>query len=636
MDTLPQAQPRTADARPRSGWRRYLNPSLKRLLLSILLCWFLFGVAEVAFVSVHESVHPFRYKLFLLDQLMRGLFWAGIGWTLAVLPRPPRIVAILALGLTLSYMTVASWLLAAELGEFFSVATILPVLESPALLTGYSQSYLRGWNFVFWILGALVFVLIWSPIARAPRRGGWKAPATALLLLALVLVPLNQLTFRSAKGGAILSIEGSMFVALKHARGQMGNPNYDLPSRLHIAPYESDESNERLNILFVLVESWAKAPLKLGTPETTMPFLSEWMDNEPDRFLSFERALTNSADTKVSVPSVMSGVSPERPRSELYHAPLLWHWGVASGRQAFFVTSQIYKWVSFYNFFITGFPGQALTADTIDAPIVNDLGIDDLVSVGEFQRLLRQRDRNRPFVAVYNPNALHYPGQQTSKLLDQPLPEGLPRYHSALLIVDEALRRIHSTLVEEGVVDDTVIIMAADHGEHVAEKGELPRLISYDPPVANTPLLVRVPASWAEKHPKQHRALLLNRDRNVANVDVVPTVADFLGARANRANAMILDNLSGASLLSPVPEDRTLISLTPLVDGKGTAAFSVARGDLRVVLSNTTSAPKLFNTDTDPANEIDLWEADAAATERERLIETIRSEPRLEPIYRKF
>lgn len=606
-------------------------PSLRRLLLPIFLCWLLLGVAELAFLSTHPSIHPFRWGMFLLDQFIRAVFWTGIGLGLSVLPRPPRIVAIFALGLTLSFLTVASWLLLSELGEFFSLATIMPVLESPALLMGYSQSYLRGLNFVVWILGALVFVLVWAPALRAPRRKGWKAPTAAALLLAVVLVPVNQLSVRSGSG-AILSIEGSLFVALNKANQVSGKRLYPTSARRRVTPYEA---KDKLNVVFVLVESWAKPPLQLGTPETTMPFLSEWMNSESDRFLSFERALTNSADTKVSVPSVMTGVSPERPASELHNAPFLWHWGTASGRQAFYVTSQIYKWAGFHGFFFSGFPGQTVSAETLDAPIVNDLGVDDLISVAEFQRLLRERDRERSFVAVYNPNALHYPGQETSALLDKPLPEGLPRYHAALLIVDETLRRIHSTLVEESLLDNTVIILAADHGEHVMMKSDLPRLISYDPAIANTPLLVRVPASWAEKHPEKHQALLSNQNRNVANVDIVPTVADFLGARADATNAEILDALSGSSLLSPVSKSRPLISLTPQVDGKGNAAFSIAQGALRVVHSNaSTTGPKLFDMDTDPANEVNLWATDDAVIGREGLMETIRREPLLEPILR--
>lgn len=622
--------PESAAAGVRTWGRRLLESSSTRLLGAVFLCWFLWGLAEVAFFGVHSLVHPFRYKLFVLDQAMRLLFWGGVGLILASMPRAPRVLAVVALGLTLSYLTVSAWLLAAELGDFFSAATILPLLENPELLTGYSQSYLRGWNVAFWLLGALVFVAAWSPIVRqSKQRGGWKTLTAGTLLLVLALVPLNQLSFRSAKGGAVLSIEGSLFVALKQARGRLNDPNHDTPSRRHVAPYESEE---RLNILLVLVESWAKPPLQLDTPETAMPFLSRWMAEESDRFVFFKRAFTNSADTKVSVPSVMTGISPERPRSDLYQAPLFWHWGVASGHQAFYVSSQIYKWVNFYRFFIDDFPGEAITAETIDAPLVNDLGVDDLVSVREFQRLLRQRDPTRPFIAGYNPNALHFPGQQTSELLDEPLPAGLPRYHAALRIVDEALRTIHSTLEEQSLLDDTVVIMAADHGEHVLTKGELPRLLSYDLAIANTPLLVRVPASWAARHPEKHRALLQNRDRIVANVDVVPTVADFLGARVNRANAILLDDLSGSSLLAPLPPSRRLVSLTPMLGDQGTGAFSVIQDEWRLVHASTANAPKLFDMKDDPENAVNLWSHHGAAIPRARLLEAVRNDPKLEPI----
>jgi arylsulfatase A-like enzyme len=148
-------------------------------------------------------------------------------------------------------------------------------------------------------------------------------------------------------------------------------------------------------------------------------------------------------------------------------------------------------------------------------------------------------------------------------------------------------------------------------------------------------MLVRVPSSWASSHPAKMRALRDNRRRNVANVDVVPSIVDLLGLDQRADARRLRDRLDGYSLFSPVPADRTIIGLNnnPVRhwEHKG---FGVFWRDWRFVFT-TVQGPRLFDLADDPRQQHDLWQQ-APPTARRRVHQTIEGNPFLSRIWREY
>ncbi|MGF1611762.1 MAG: sulfatase [Kiloniellales bacterium] len=134
----------------------------------------------------------------------------------------------------------------------------------------------------------------------------------------------------------------------------------------------------------------------------------------------------------------------------------------------------------------------------------------------------------------------------TMAFTDEDTPVVRALYDGVVADADERLGRVIHRLRQSGVLDRTVVIISADHGEELLEHGwvghastsYLPKL--YDE-VTHIPLIIRLPdGSRAGRY-----------DALVQNVDVVPTVLDVLGIDQAR--------------VSPAMQGHSLL---PLVDGE--------------------------------------------------------------------
>ena len=98
---------------------------------------------------------------------------------------------------------------------------------------------------------------------------------------------------------------------------------------------------------------------------------------------------------------------------------------------------------------------------------------------------------------------------------------GTDRYQGEVAFTDELVGRIVSRLRERGLLERTLVVVTADHGESLGEHGEANHgFFVYDATVA-VPLIVRTP--WG---------LRGKRRTQVSLVDVFPTVLDLAGLPA--------------------------------------------------------------------------------------------------------
>jgi len=119
----------------------------------------------------------------------------------------------------------------------------------------------------------------------------------------------------------------------------------------------------------------------------------------------------------------------------------------------------------------------------------------------------------------------------------------LAQYKGEIAFTDQQLGRLLQALRDQGLAEDTVIVVVADHGESLAEHDYYFNHGAHlYTPSMHVPMVIvapgRIPAG-------------VRVDQLVENVDLAPTMLQLLG--------------------QPVPEDLAGTSLLPLIDGRATS-----------------------------------------------------------------
>lgn len=108
-------------------------------------------------------------------------------------------------------------------------------------------------------------------------------------------------------------------------------------------------------------------------------------------------------------------------------------------------------------------------------------------------------------------------------------------YFAMVTGVDEQIGRVLSTLKEEGLDKNTIVIITSDHGEMMGSHGLMSKNIWYEESI-NVPFIIR----WPEKIKAGQKSDLL-----VSPTDIMPTILNLLGAKKGMPS-----NLDGADLSS--------------------------------------------------------------------------------------
>jgi arylsulfatase A-like enzyme len=188
-------------------------------------------------------------------------------------------------------------------------------------------------------------------------------------------------------------------------------------------------------------------------------------------------------------------------------------------------------------------------------------------------------------------------------------------YLGEVAFVDHTVGELLTVLREREALDQTLVIVTADHGEALGEHGELTHGVLCYQATLHVPLLVRGPGSAAGRV----------RDETVSLVDIAPTVLDALGLETPR-------DQDGVSLLHARGHVRRGVyfecyagyidyGFSPL------AGWLDARGKYLV-----SSAPELYDLQRDPSevrNLLPAREAERARFESEiARVLALRSWPR--------
>ncbi len=205
-------------------------------------------------------------------------------------------------------------------------------------------------------------------------------------------------------------------------------------------------------------------------------------------------------------------------------------------------------------------------------------------------------------------------------------------YLAAIRWVDHTLERLREKLDSQGILDRTVLVFAADHGETFGEHGIHGHARNVLTPVLSVPLVVRFPFAI---EPVRIAA-------QVRNLDVAPSLLDLAGIPVppvfeGRSFVPLVgaeeepsERPSFAALGVPLFADASVQAA--LTDGVWTFAHNTPSGDEAVPYAGKAVAPGaefLFDRRIDPGENVNLvaLEPEAAARMRDALASHQAAEP---------
>jgi arylsulfatase A-like enzyme len=188
---------------------------------------------------------------------------------------------------------------------------------------------------------------------------------------------------------------------------------------------------------------------------------------------------------------------------------------------------------------------------------------------------------------------------------DEDLAHLVALYDDEIFYFDEMFDELLEELEDTDLLEDTILILVSDHGEAFLEHGAVKHCHTLFDNEIKSPLIIRVP----------ELAVAGFRDQPVGNIDVLPTVLDYLGLERDGLGLM------GQSLRpmidDPGPVERTVYS-------SQTDLRSLYDGRFKLIFDVETLEARLFDLRADPAEERDSSELHAARSSqlRDRLVET--------------
>ncbi|MFP6562984.1 MAG: sulfatase-like hydrolase/transferase [Myxococcota bacterium] len=190
-------------------------------------------------------------------------------------------------------------------------------------------------------------------------------------------------------------------------------------------------------------------------------------------------------------------------------------------------------------------------------------------------------------------------------------------YDAAILELDGLFADLLDSLEAHGDLENTMVILTADHGELLGENHMLDHQFSLHGALVRIPLVIHFPARFEPGV----------ETRPVSNMDLYPTLLEVAGVEAGASNS------KAVSLLNPPPQRarlaeytaanlrtlRTLAEVHPEFDpapfGRTLKALYVEGWKL---LRSSEGEFELFDLEADPSEEVDVF---ARETERGRVLQ---------------
>lgn len=340
------------------------------------------------------------------------------------------------------------------------------------------------------------------------------------------------LGFEEAKGGPTLRID---------ARSK----------KLHIplTPIRRDASRPRLNIVWLVAESWRWDMLDPSIMPATWAF--------SERSARFSRHYSGGNGTRMGLFTMFTGLYGPYwfPSLESRRGAVLMDLLIDEGYQMDLRTSAAFTYPEFDRTIFSRVPRERMR-EAAPAPG----WAADRANVDELLDFIEKRDPSRPFLSFMFFESPHAPYLFPPECaLRKPYPENVNylkldphhdapglknRYANSCTHLDTQFARILTCLEKNGLLDSTIVILTGDHGEEFMEKGRWGHSSDFTDEQTRVPLVLRAPGRKPEVV-----------DRLTSHLDIAPTVMTLLGVTNPPADYSL-----GFDLFGPGKREYTIVS----------------------------------------------------------------------------
>jgi hypothetical protein len=383
---------------------------------------------------------------------------------------------------------------------------------------------------------ALAALAAGLPLSRPWRKPGLAAAGLVELGLFLFVFVAGSADFGPANIGRAPLANLARVAVGPHRPAAVGSINFDSPARFRCrAPAASSPTRgfglpkeRRNNVIMISVDALRRDVLHLteaGRP--VMPRLSEFAA----RAVEFSGAITSYPATIYALGSAFTGYSP----SELLLAPTLPSSLLSRAKSRFGTVNAILPGTGWFRMpAIDRLLLQGVAPKRASSAIKQtDLAIKHL-------RSARKHGQSAfLWLHYFEP---HDPYQQHT---DFDFGEGKrAAYLSEVAFVDRELGRLLAFLERDHWLDDSLVLVFADHGESLGEEKRFGHHVSLDASIIDIPILMHYPEASARVVPEV-----------VGIADIAPTVLAF-------ADLPVQDDLGARSLYSTLerPEHRGVVA----------------------------------------------------------------------------
>jgi len=468
------------------------------------------------------------------------------------------------------------------------------VLLPPMVLWGLSLYRLHGEHLgpvvlpLGWSILIPLGVLLWSPLAQIEagmlRRLSATMAVMAILIVAAAAIPgpspeqgagLQKLPFTAAMtsslraftdfdrdghsglfgGGDCEPLDDEIHPSARDLPGNDVDENCDGEDAVERDGLQLGDLTERVlpgarkyNVLVVLMDALRADHMHfLGYERETTPQL----DRLADEALVAERAYSQSACSRKSIPSFFTGRYPQY---------MAWD----TDRRYYGIEEENYTLAELFR------DNGYQTVGVVNAWLMDRLdgfgqGFDQYISIYSRKNWKKKSNRSSPIAVVRSIEFLEHRDSEKPFFLFTYLEDAhhpykthaaparkfgnstLDRYDSEITYADAWAGFLFEYLRQKGLWDDTIVVVLSDHGEEFKEHGRSQHCKQLYTESIHVTLLVRIPGvdPARVKHP-------------VGPIDVFPTLLDATGIEHER------DSLQGVSLLGTLEEDQDRPAERPL------------------------------------------------------------------------
>ena len=479
---------------------------------------------------------------------------------------------------------------------------LLSFADSPRMMWRMSRPYLPG------LAAALaVTVVVYALMLRGaqawvnrhcagrvqprPSQGGWYAAACFGLLGVLGLSFVKP---DNAEGQAALRLVHTSpwwkrTTERTLSREEFLNSAIALGLRdfQRAAPAQAARPRRDLNVLLVFMESSYNKHLSLfGGKEETQPLLSKYKDRMeifPNFFSSYASSIHARFATFTSLYPVSDFGAFTLNRVEVKSIFEVLN---DEGYTCSMFYSSFFDYTGFRSFLKQRGIEEMYDADTMPGQRSTERiswGLQESETLAAMrQQIKKYAADNRQFFLTYIPAAPHYPydkiPEQFQKYQREEYRNFTPLYLNELLYMDWVIASIVDELKASGLLDKTLVIITADHGEMLGGKGSaLGHGWAVTPELTNVPLIIMDPDKPGYR---------IN-DTIGSQVDLLPTVLDVLGVAVPSGELY-----EGHSLYATHEETNRLIYLNSYQQYGVLAGKQFLGGDRKLDEGNDTDSNK--------------------------------------------